>query len=114
MLDRLPRILRSTQQHRIRACGSPHGQLVEREALAAGFKNPSPHRRREPQRGNGHLGDLEEPVVVRDGADDDDRLALVCFGGVLICGDGDDARDAHRRSVRAGHEETAKDGLVEG
>ena len=59
------------------------------------------------------FGDLEEAVVVGDGADDADCLVLVGlfrgFGGDF----GGDAGDGHGRAVDAGHEEALEDDFVE-
>lgn len=52
--------------------------------------------------------------VVGDGGDDDDGLALMGLGAVLVRGGRDDAGDGDGRAVRLGHIEAAEDGGVEG
>ena len=114
VLDGLARVLRAAQQQGVRAGRRSQRQLIQRQALSAGSEDPRAHGGGEAQGGNGQLGHQQQPVVVRHRADDDDRLVLVLFDGVPIRCRRHDPRDAHRRPVRARHEQPAQDGLVEG
>ena len=59
------------------------------------------------------LGHVEQAIVISDGADYDNGLVRV--GGLLGVGAGyvDDAGEGHGWAVDLGHEEAAKDYLVE-
>jgi len=121
VLDGLAGILGSPDEERVGASGSAEGKLVEGEALAAGSRDACAGGGGEAEGGNAELGHLEDAVVVRDGADDDDRLGGC--GGVggglglgveaLVAGQVCDARDGDRWPVGLGHEQTAQDDLVE-
>ena len=86
MLDGLPGILRSSQQQCIRTSWRSHGELVNGQTLAAGLLNPRTGSRGEAKSGDMHLWNCEEAIVVCDGADNDDGLVPVLFGGVLGVG----------------------------
>lgn len=113
MLNRLSRILRTTEQKGVCTSGSPHRQLIEGQNLTTSLLDPGPSGGGESESGNGQLGDGEEAVVVGDGSDHDDGLALVFLCGALALGDGYEAGEGDGRSVDAGHEEAAENDLVE-
>ena len=72
MLNRLSRILRSSQQQRITPRGMSHRQLIQRQTLPACFLNPRTSRSGEVESRDGEFRDGEEARVVCDGADDDE------------------------------------------
>ena len=113
MLNSLACVLGTPQQQRVSTGGRLQRELIDGEALAAGGLDPGAGGRGEAERGDRELGHGEEAVVIGDGADDDDRLALVRLARVLVRGDGDDARDRHGGAVHARHEEAAEDDFVE-
>jgi len=113
MLDRLTRVLRSTQQDNIASSRVSHGQLIDRQALSASLFDPGASCGCEAEGCDVQLWDREHAVVVCDGADDGDGLVGVgLFGGLgrdFSC----DAGDGHGWAVDAGHEEAAEDDFVE-
>lgn len=113
VLDGLSRVLGAPKKERIRASRGPYRELVERQALPPSGEDARAGGGGESQRGDAELGDLEKPVVVGDGADDDDRLAQALLAGAAALGIGDDAGDGYRGPVDAGHEEAAEDDLIE-
>lgn len=113
VLDGLTGVLGATEEEGVGAGGGAEGELVEGQALAAGLGDPGTGGGGEAQSSDGELGDLKQAVVIGDGANDDDSLALVRLAGVLVGGGRDDAGDGHRGAVDARHEEAAEDDLVE-
>lgn len=106
MLDRLPRVLRSPQQQRVRPRRRLQRQLVQRQALPARLLDPRARCGREVQGRDGQLREREQARVVRHGADDDERF--------LGAGHFREAAEGHGRAVDAGGEEAAEDDPVEG
>jgi len=86
MLDSLSRVLRSTQQQHIATGRSLHCQLIHCQALAASLLNACACGSSEAKGCDMELWDIEEAVVVCDGADNADSLVLVGF----LCGSGRD------------------------
>jgi len=109
VLDGLAGVLGATEQQSVSAGGLLKSELVESQGLAAGSGDPGTSGGSEAQSGNINLGDLEEAVVVGDGADNNDRLLLVAVPEV-----GGNARERDRRAVDAAHEQAAEHDLVEG
>lgn len=111
VLDGLTGVLGSTEEEGVGSSGGAGGNLIDGEALTAGLLNASAGGGGEAESRNGELGKLEETVVVSDGADlisisdvpsmhyawasyNDDGLALVCLGRVLVGGGRDDLGQA--------------------
>jgi len=88
-------------------------ELIESDTLTAGSSDASAGSGREPQRSNAELRYLEETVVVCDGSHNDNCLALLLLGGVLVGSCGHNATDRNRRPVDLAHVETAENGGVE-
>ena len=110
MLDGLPTILRSPQQHAITPLWCPQRQLINRQAFTPCLFDPGSCGAREAECSYGQLGHGEEADVVCDCADDDEGFGVLgCVGGVSCeTGEGDG------RAVDAGHEEAAEEDFVEG
>ena len=112
MLKRLSRILRPSEKNSITPSRSPQRQLIQRQHLPPSRNNARMSRLGKPERRNGKLGDLQQTLVVRDGADHDDDLIIIIAGFLRRVGD--DAGDGDGGAVDAGHEEAAEDYFVEG
>lgn len=108
VLDGFTSVLRSTEQQSVGASGSTQGKLVEGENLTASLLNSCTGGGSEAKRGDGQLGDSQQTVVVCDSSNNDDGLSLL--GLVQV---GDDARQGDGGTVDLGHEQSAKDDLVE-
>ena len=113
VLDGLACVLGAAEQQGVGASRGAHGDLVDREALAAGLDNARAGGGSEAERSNGELGHLQEAVVVRHWSNQDNGLALVCFARVLVCGGRNDAGKGHGRAVDLAHHQAAQDDLVE-
>lgn len=113
VLNALTGVLWSAEEEGVGTGRGTHGELIEGQALAASLLNARAGSRSEAKRGDGELGHLKEAVVVGYGTDQDDGLASVLLGGVLVGGGCDDLGDGHRWAVDLGHKQTAGDGLVE-
>lgn len=109
VLDGLAGVLGAAEQEGVGTSGLLKGQLVEGDDLAAGRGDAGTGGGGDPESGNRHLGNGQEAVVIRDSADDDDRLVLVA---VLEVGRNAGQRDG--RTVDTAHEQAAEDHLVEG
>lgn len=83
---------------------------TRRRTLSSGSDDPLPGAPGEPEGGDGELGDDEESLIVRDGADEDENLVAVLVGVVRVL---HDSRDGKRRSVRLGVKQALEDDLVE-
>jgi hypothetical protein len=109
VLDGLTRVLGATEEERVGTSRLLLRQLVQRQGLATGSLDAGAGGRGETEGRHSDLGDLEESVVVRNGADYDDRLVVA---GILDVGG--DAREGDRGAVYAAHKQSAEDDLVEG
>jgi hypothetical protein len=109
VLDRLTRVLGTPKEESVGTGGLLLAELVESESLTTGGGDTSASRGGEAQSSDGDLGDGQNAVVIRDSADDDDRLLLIAVLEV-----GNDARQRHGRAVDTAHEQAAQDDLVEG
>lgn len=112
MLVGLAGSLLAAEEERVGTGGLAERELVEGEALAAGLLDAGTGRAGEAEGGDRQLGDLVEADVVRDGADDDDRV--VVGDGLARLGHlAGDARDRDRGAVDLGHVQAAEHDLVE-
>ena len=74
MLHSLSGVLWSSEEEGVCTSWCPQGQLIKRDRLTTRSHDPRTSSRRESQRSNGKLWQLEKAVVVRDGPNDDDSL----------------------------------------
>ena len=88
VLDGLTGVLGATEQQGVATGGGTQSQLVEGQGLTTGGDDAAAGGGGESQGGDGHLGDLEETVVIRDGADNDDGLVLLVADLALDAGQG--------------------------
>lgn len=109
VLDSLTGVLGTTEQQGVAASRRTQSELIEGQGLTAGCDNASTGSGSESESSDAQLGDRQETVVIGDSGNDDDGLAILILGDVVH-----DARQRDRGSVDAGHEQTAKDDLVEG
>lgn len=108
VLDSLAGVLGTAEQQGVAAGGGTQSELIQGEGLTTGSQNASAGSGGEAQSSDAQLGDLEKTVVISDGANNNDGLALLALGLA------DDARDRYRGTVDARHKEAAEDDLVEG
>lgn len=116
VLDSLAGVLLATDEHSVAASGGTGSELVKSEALTASSLDAGTGSIGESQSGNRKLGQLENSVVVGDGANNNDGLgSLRGRSGhtTLRLGQVDDARHRNGRLVDLGHVQAAEDGLVE-
>ena len=109
MLNRLPRILRTPQQHTIRPLRRPQRQLIDGQTLASSLLDPSSCCRREAQGRDRHLGDSEQACVICDGADYDEDFGVLGCVRFVAC----KAREGDWGPVYARGEEAAEKDAVE-
>lgn len=109
VLDGLTVVLGATQEQGVGTGGLLERQLVEGQGAAAGGQDARAGGGGEPQGSDLDLGDLEQAVVVGDGADNNDRLLVVAVLQVGL-----DAGQGDGRAVDARGKEAAQDNLVEG
>ena len=98
VLDGLTRVLRTTEEDGVGTGGEAGGDLVDGEDLTTGLLDAGTSRRSEAEGSDGELGELQQAVVVGDGANDDNGLALVLLARVLVGSSGDDLGQADRCS----------------
>jgi len=114
VLDGLTGVLGSTEEESVGSSGVTSGNLVNGEGLTTGLLNAGTGGSGEAEGCDGELGELEQTVVVSDGSDNDDGLALVSLSGVLVGSGCDDLGQADGRAVDLGHHEASQNRLVEG
>lgn len=114
VLDGLTGVLGATKQDGVGTSGETGGNLVNGENLTASLLDAGAGRGGEAQGSDRELGKLEEAVVVSDGTDNDDGLALVVLRVGLVGGGSDDLGEGDGRAVDLGHHKTAEDDLIEG
>lgn len=90
VLDGLAGVLGSTEEQSVGTSGETGGNLVDGESLTTSLLDAGAGRGGEAQGSDGELGELEEAVVVGDGADNDNGLALVGLRVGLVGGGRDD------------------------
>jgi len=73
VLDSLTGVLGSTEEEGVGSGGEAGSDLVDGEGLAAGLQDACAGGRGEAERSDGELGEVEETVVIGDGADLVDR-----------------------------------------
>ena len=88
VLESLTGVLGATDQQGVAAGRGTQSQLVEGQGLATGGDDAAAGGSGESQSGDGHLRDLEEAVVIGDGADDNDGLVLLVADLALDAGQG--------------------------
>lgn len=108
VLDGLTSVLGATEEEGVSPGGRAERKLVQGQHLTAGLLDPGSGGGGEAEGRDRELGDGQDAVVIGNGADDDDGLALVGFGGVL-----DDAGERDGRAVDPGHEQAAQHDFVE-
>lgn len=108
VLHCLPSILGSAEEESVRSSRGTQSKLVQSQGLTTGLLNPGPSSSSKAKGCNGQLRDSKKTVVVSDGADHNDSLALVGVGHI-----GNNARERNGGAVDPGHEKAAQDDLVE-
>lgn len=109
VLDSLSRVLWSSEEKGVASSWSSQRQLIKSQSLTTSSDNASTGCSSESESSNAELGDGQETVVISDGANNHNGLVVGLLGGVA-----DDSGYRDRRSVNAGHKESAKNNLVEG
>ncbi len=114
MLDRLARILRSSQQQRITPRRRPECQLIKRQTLASSLLDASARGGGEVESGDCEFWNCEQTGVVGNSADDNEgALGGLHFFGGAAAGEHGEAGEGEGGTVDAGHEEAAEDYFVE-
>ena len=108
VLDGLTSVLGSAQKKCVRSSRSPESKLVQSQCLSTGLLDPGSGSSSEAQGSHRQLRDVKQAVVVGDGADNDNCLALVRIGHVRS-----DTRQRNRWAVDPRHEKTTQHDLVE-
>lgn len=98
VLDSLTRVLGTTEKEGVGASGEAGGNLVDGEDLTASLLDAGTSRSSDAESGDGELGELQQAVVIGNGADNDNGLALVLLGGVLVGSGRNDLGQADRCS----------------
>lgn len=113
VLDSLTGVLGATEKESVGTSWSAHGELVNGEALTTSGQDAGAGSRGEAEGGDGELWNGKEAVVVSDGADQDNGLALVLLGGVLVGSGRNNLGDAHWWAVDVAHHQSPQDDRVE-
>lgn len=99
VLDGLTGVLGAAEEEGVGTGGEAGSDLVDGEDLTAGLLDAGTGGGSEAESRNGELGELKETVVVGDGANDDNGLALVGLRGVLVGSGRDDLGQRDRYPV---------------
>lgn len=113
VLDSLTGVLWTTEEESVGTSWRAHGELVNCEALTTSLGDPGTGGSGEAKSGDGDLWNLQKTVVVGDGTDKDDGLALVGLGRVWVGGGANNAGNGHWWAVDLGHHQSAQHDLVE-
>jgi len=111
MLDGLARVLWSSEEEGMGTGWSPQSELIESESFTTGGNDASTGGSGESKSSNGDLWGLQQTVVVGDGSNDDDGLALDL--GLFMADKSGDTRERDWWAVDLGHEKAAEDDFVE-
>jgi hypothetical protein len=113
VLDGLTGVLGATEEEGVGTGRGAHGQLIDGQGLTTSGDNAGAGSVGVAEGSDRELGELKKTVVVSDGADQDDGLALVSLAGVLVGSGGNDLGERHGRAVDLAHVQTAEDSGVE-
>lgn len=113
VLDGLTGVLGATEEEGVGTGRGAHGQLIDGQGLTTSGDNAGAGSVGVAEGGNRELGELKETVIVSDGADQDDGLALVSLAGVLVGSGGNDLGERHGRAVDLAHHQATEDSGVE-
>jgi hypothetical protein len=108
VLDGLTGVLGTTEDQGVASGRSTESKLIQGDGLTTSGEEASTSGGGESQGSDGHLGALEQAVVIGDGADDDDSSLLT-----LLVNVGNNSGQRDGRSVDLGRKQTSKDDLVE-
>ena len=108
VLDSLTGVLGATEDQGVASGGSTESKLVQSDGLTASSDNAGTGGGGESQSSDGHLGALEQTVVIGDGTDNDDGSLLT-----LLVDVGDNSGQGDGRSVDLGRKQTSENNLVE-
>lgn len=108
VLNSLTGVLGSTEEQSVGTSGSTESKLVQSQSLTTSLLDSGASGGSETESSNRQLGNGKETVVVSDGSDHNNSLALVRLGNV-----GNQTRKRDRGTVDPGHEKAAEHDLVE-
>lgn len=108
VLHSLTGVLGAAEEEGVGTGGGTEGKLVQSEDLTTGLLNASASSGGDAQSSDRQLRDGQEAVVIGDGTDHNDGLALVRLVDVR-----GNTGNRNRGTVDARHEETAENSLVE-
>jgi hypothetical protein len=108
VLDGLTGVLGTTEDQGVASGGSTESKLIQGDGLTTSGEEASTSGGGESQGSDGHLGALEQAVVIGDGADDDDSSLLA-----LLVNVGNNSGQRDGRSVDLGRKQTSENDLVE-
>jgi hypothetical protein len=108
VLHGLTGVLGSTEEEGVGTGGSAESKLVQGQSLTTSLLNASASGGGEAESSDRELGNVQEAVVIGNGADDDDGLALLGLADVR-----DGTRERNRGAVNSRHKETTENSLVE-
>lgn len=108
VLHGLTGVLGATEEQGVGTGRGTQSKLIQGEGLTTSLLDAGTGSGGEAQSSDGQLGNVQEAVVIGDGADNDHGLALLRLVDVR-----GDAGERNRGAVDARHEEAAENGLVE-
>jgi len=82
VLDSLTGVLGTTEQEGVATSGGTESKLIESQSFTTGSKDASTGSGSESERSDAELGNRKQTVVIGDGADNNDGLALGTLLGV--------------------------------
>ena len=97
---------RSSEENSVGSLGGSQSELVESDALTTSLDDSGSGGLGELESADGHLGDLEQTSIIRNGSDDDSSLSAE---GLHVL---DDLRERQRSSVSSGGDQSLNDSLV--
>ena len=103
VLDSLTGVLGATEEDDVGASWGTESELVEGDALTTGLLDAGTSGCGELESADAQLWDLEQTVVIGDGADDSTDLVSMGLLVVLVGGDGNDLGERDRWGVDARH-----------
>lgn len=108
VLHGLAGVLGTTEEQGVGTGRGAEGKLIQSQGLTTGLLNAGASGSGETESGNRQLGNVQQAVVIGDGTDHDNGLALLSLANV-----GNSAGQGNRGAVDSGHEQATEDGLVE-
>lgn len=108
VLDSFTSVLGATEEESVGSSRCPKCELIQSQSLTPSLLNPGSRSSGESQRGHREFGNGEKTIVISNGSNHNNGLALVGIGDI-----GNESRKGDGRAVDSRHKKAAQHNFVE-